>query len=280
MSKTHQNIELYKSLFRGRDDLYAVRWERDGKSGYMPAYDVDWSNYDKHKLQGGTFSNYKDKKLLPYNNSAINIHLDGKATHGIYPLLEDNTSYFIAVDFDKTNWDTSILKLYEVCKKHEIQSYIEKSRSGNGGHLWIFFEEAIPAIQSRKIMFELLRQANIISHFEKEPSFDRIFPNQDYHSGKGMGNLIALPLQGTSLHNGNSCFLNPDTMRPYENQWEFLQTVQKTSEESLKLLYKALFTENPQEILTSNLSPNSAVILEIRISNQIYIKRILFCQVV
>jgi len=274
MSKTHQNIELYKSLFRGRDDLYAVRWERDGKSGYMPAYDVDWSNYDKHKLQGGTFSNYKDKKLLPYNNSAINIHLDGKATHGIYPLLEDNTSYFIAVDFDKTNWDTSILKLYEVCKKHEIQSYIEKSRSGNGGHLWIFFEEAIPAIQSRKIMFELLRQANIISHFEKEPSFDRIFPNQDYHSGKGMGNLIALPLQGTSLHNGNSCFLNPDTMRPYENQWEFLQTVQKTSEESLKLLYKALFTENPQEILTSNLSPNSAVILEIRISNQIYIKRI------
>lgn len=195
---TNQNIELYKSLFRGRDDIYAVRWERDGKSGYMPAYDVDWSNYEKHKLHGGTFSNYKDKKLQPYNDSAIQIHLEGKATHGIYPLLEDNTSYFIAVDFDKTNWDKSILKLYEVCKKHEIQSYIEKSRSGNGGHLWIFFKEACPAIQSRKIMFELLRQANIISHFEKEPSFDRIFPNQDYHSGKGMGNLIALPLQGDS----------------------------------------------------------------------------------
>jgi len=274
MSITNQDIELYKSLFRGREDIYAVRWERDGKSGYMPAYEVDWSNYEKHKLQGGTFSNYKNKKLQPFNNAAIKIHLEGSATHGIYPLQEDNTTFFIAVDFDKTNWDKSILKLHEVCKKHEIQSYIEKSRSGNGGHLWIFFEEAFPAIQSRKMMFELLRQANIISHFEKEPSFDRIFPNQDYHSGKGMGNLIALPMQGTSLNIGNTCFLNPDTMKPYDNQWEFLQTVQKTSDESLKQLYKTLFTESPQEILTSSFTPDSAVVLEIRISNQIYLKKI------
>jgi len=274
MAFTLQNIELYKSLFRGRDDIYAVPWERDGKSGYMPAYDVDWTNYEKHKLQGGTFSNYKEKKLLPYNESAIQVHLEGKAIHGIYPLLEDNTSYFIAVDFDKTNWDKSILKLYEVCNRHEIQSYIEKSRSGNGGHLWIFFEEAFVAIQSRKIMFELLRQAGIISHYEKEPSFDRIFPNQDYHSGKGMGNLIALPLQGTSIQNGNSCFLNPDTLQPYDNQWEFLNTVKKISEQSFKQLYKTLFTENPQEILTSSFNPNSAVEIEIRISNQIYLKRI------
>ena len=120
----------------------------------------------------------------------------------------------------------------------------------------------------------MLRQANIISHFDKEPSFDRIFPNQDYHSGKGLGNLIALPLQVTSLQNGNSCFLDPDTMQPYEDQWEFLHSVQKTSEESLKLLYKTLFTENPQEILTSSFSPNSTFALEIRISNQIYLKRI------
>lgn len=109
MSNTKQNIKLYKSLFRGRDDIYAVRWERDGKSGYMPAYEVDWSNYEKHKLQGGTFGNYKDKKLLPFTETAIEIHLEGKATHGIYPLLKDNTSFFIAVDFDKTNWDESIL---------------------------------------------------------------------------------------------------------------------------------------------------------------------------
>lgn len=274
MSDTHQNIELYKSLFRGREEIYAVRWERDGKSGYMPAYEVDWTNYEKHKLQGGTFSNYRNKKLLPYNNTAIKIHLEGKATHGIYPLLEDNTSYFIAVDFDKTNWDTSILKLYGACQKQKIQSYIEKSRSGNGGHLWIFFEKPFPAIQSRKIMFELLRQANIISHFEKEPSFDRIFPNQDFHSGKGMGNLIALPLQGTSLLNGNSCFLNPATMQPYENQLEFLHEIKRNSENSLKDLYTALFSENPQEILVSSFKLNGKIELQIRISNQIYLKRV------
>jgi len=247
MSITNQNIELYKSLFRGRDDIYAVRWERDGKSGYMPAYEVDWSNYEKHKLQGGTFGNYKDKKLLSFTETAIQIHLEGKATHGIYPLLKDNTSFFIAVDFDKTNWDKSILKLYKTCEKYEIQAYIEKSRSGNGGHLWVFFEKAFPAIQGRKIMFELLRQANIISHFEKEPSFDRIFPNQDFHSGKGMGNLIALPLHGKSLQNGNSCFLNTETLIPYEDQWKFLSEIQKTTEQSLKQLYNNLFSENPQE---------------------------------
>jgi len=274
MSITYQSIELYKSLFRGREDLYAVRWEKDGKSGYMPAYEVDWTNYEKHKAQGGNFGNYKAKKHLLFDNTAIEIHLEGKATHGIYPLLEDNTSFFIAVDFDKRNWDESILKLHRTSENYEIPSYIEKSRSGNGGHLWVFFEEAFPAIQSRKIMFELLRQANIISHFEKEPSFDRIFPNQDFHSGKGIGNLIALPLQGNSMLNGNSCFLNAATFIPIENQWEFLSEIKKVSTQSLKELYNILFSENPQEVLISNFNPNSKVELEIRISNQIYLKRI------
>ncbi len=274
MPNTKQNIELYKSLFRGREDIYAVRWERDGKSGYMPAYEVDWTNYEKHKAQGGNFGNYRDKKHLLFDNTAIEIHLEGKVTHGIYPLLEDNTSFFIAVDFDKRDWDESILKLFKTCEKYEIPSYMEKSRSGNGGHLWVFFEEAFPAIQSRKIMFELLRQANIISHFEKEPSFDRIFPNQDLHSGKGIGNLIALPLQGNSMLNGNSCYLHPATFIPIENQWDFLSEVKKVSTQSLKELYNTLFSENPQEGLVSNSNPSSKVELVIRISNQIYLKRI------
>jgi superfamily II DNA or RNA helicase len=123
-------------------------------------------------------------------------------------------------------------------------------------------------------MFELLRQANIISHFEKEPSFDRIFPNQDFHSGKGIGNLIALPLQGNSLLNGNSCFLNAVTFKPYENQWEFLSEISKVSTQSFKKLYNTLLSENPQEVLISNFDPSNKVELEIRISNQIYLKRI------
>jgi hypothetical protein len=246
------NIDLYKSLFKGRTDIYAVRWEKEGRSGYMPAYKVDWTDYNKHKAQGGTFKNYNNKEYLPFDDKAIEIHLSGKETNGIYPLLEDNTSFFIAVDFDKQNWKETILRLYETCRKFELQSYIERSRSGNGGHLWMFFEQAFPAEQSRKIMFELLRHSNIISHFEKEPSFDRLFPNQDYHSGKGMGNLIALPLQGKSLVQGNSCFINPITFEPYQDQWEYLETIKKVPIQVLKDHYKVFFNAQPKEVFITS----------------------------
>ena len=267
------HIEFYKSLFRARKDLYAVRWEKDGRSGYMPSYEVDWSNYQKHKAQGGTFKDYKDKKHLPFDSLAIEKHITGKETCGIYPLLEDNTSFFIAVDFDKENWKEAILRLFNTCSGFNLPCYIERSRSGNGGHLWIFFEEAFPAEQSRKIMFEMLRHAGIISHFEKEPSFDRLFPNQDFHSGKGFGNLIALPLNGISIKHGNSCFLNPETFVTYENQWDFLQSIKKASLAKLKDLYEELFDIKPADILGS-FNIDAIPELEIIIKNQIYLKRV------
>ena len=221
MQISQSHIDAYRSLFRGRDDVYAVRWEKEGRSGYMPAYKVDWEDYNRHKSSGGTFANYTKKEYLPFNDTALKEHFLGKSTIGIYPLLSDNTSFFIAADFDEANWQESILKLHKICKEVELPAVIERSRSGNGGHLWLFFEENIPAFQSRKIMFELLLQSGIVSKFEKEPSFDRLFPNQDTHSGKGIGNLIALPLQGNSLTQGNSCFLETDTFEPVEDQWAF-----------------------------------------------------------
>ncbi|NOZ46466.1 MAG: DEAD/DEAH box helicase family protein [Chlorobi bacterium] len=267
------NIPLYKSLFKGRTDIYAVRWQKGERSGYMPAYKVDWSDYNKHKAQGGTFKDYKNKEFLSFNDEAIKSHLSGKETFGIYPLLEDNTSYFIAVDFDKTNWKETILKLHNICKEYNLPTYIERSRSGNGGHLWLFFEVAFPAEQSRKIMFELLRHSEIISHFEKEPSFDRLFPNQDYHSGKGMGNLIALPLNGKSVKDGNSCFINPKTFTVYTNQWKYLSEIKKISENQLKELYKSLFSESPKPVFVSKEIESKIYELDIIIKNQVYLKR-------
>jgi len=117
-----QNIELFKTLSRGRNDLYSVRWGKDGKNGYMPAYKVDWTNYQKHKAQGGTFKNYKDKEHLPFDDLAIENHLSGKETCGIYPLLEDNTSFFISVDFDKDNWKETILRLHNTCSDFNLPS--------------------------------------------------------------------------------------------------------------------------------------------------------------
>ena len=273
MNIDKHKINIYKSLFRGRDDIYAERWEKEDRSGYIPAYKVDWSEWENHKTQGGTFQDYKKKEPKPFEINAIESHITGEKTCGIYPLMEDNTSYFLAVDFDKENWEESILKLYRTCEKFGVHAYIERSRSGNGGHLWIFFEDAFPAEQSRKIMFEMLRHSGIISQFEKEPSFDRLFPNQDYHSGKGLGNLIALPLNGKSIEHGNTCFLNPDTFIPFENQWTFIESVEKVPTAKLRALYEEFFYIAPDNTLISSPSGSYGNDLEIIIRNQVYLKR-------
>jgi hypothetical protein len=119
-------ISLFKSIFYGRQDIHAIRWEKDGKTGYMPAYKIDWSDYNKHKSKGGTFNNYANKEYILFSAEVVLRHLHGTEAIGIYPLLEDNTSYFIVADFDDKNWKESVQKLYSVCTNHEIPSYIER----------------------------------------------------------------------------------------------------------------------------------------------------------
>lgn len=271
--KIQAKVNLFKSLFRGREDIYAVRWEKDGRSGYMPAYKIDWSDYNQHKARGGSFGDYDKKEYLSFNDQVVKEHLSGKKTIGVYPLLSDNSSFFIAADFDESNWKESILKLYQICEDVGLSAVIERSRSGNGGHLWLFFKENIPAFMSRKIMFELLLQAGIISEFEKEPSFDRLFPNQDTHSGKGVGNLIALPLQGISLAKGNSCFLNPETFEPVADQWNFMESIKKVPKQKIEALHLQL-SGTAKEVFSSRYVPESKFELEILINSEIYLKRI------
>lgn len=200
-------IELFKSLFKGRDDVFAVRWEKGNKNGYMPKYQYDPYKYRMHKMRGGTFQNYNEKTHFPYSDDQIAMHLAGEQLIGIYPLLRDNTSWFIAADFDKANWENECRVFIKSCNEINIPAYLERSRSGNGGHVWIFFDQPYPALKSRKIIISLLEKAGIFSIFDKSSSFDRLFPNQDSLSGKGFGNLIALPLHKPTLEKGNSCLL-------------------------------------------------------------------------
>lgn len=272
--RREEKLKLFMSLFKGREDVYAKYWEKNGKSGYSPAYQFDWNEFMKFKAQGGTIKDFSNKKLLPLTPSVIEKHLYGQWIIGIYPLLEDNTSYFVAADFDKENWQEQSVVFVEVCKKHDIPAYLERSRSGNGAHVWIFFQEAYPAYKSRQIMLELIREALNFSVFEKEVSFDRLFPNQDYHTGKGFGNLIALPFQGEAVKKGNNCFIDPNTLSIIENQLEYLLNIQKLSHQELDALYKRL----NREALNLNLNPKEgkndhAKTFSIKIKNQIFLAR-------
>jgi hypothetical protein len=226
---TPSHINIFCSLFKGREDVFATLWEKGNKSGYMPSYFYDPYRFRVHKMNGGTFQNYSDKTYLKLTDEQIAKHLTGEHLIGIYPLLPDNTSWFIAADFDEGDWIVSSRKFVKACKEVSIPAYLERSRSGNGGHVWIFFDAPFPAFKSRKIVFSLLTSSGAISAFDKNTSFDRLFPYQDYHSGKGLGNLIALPLHLRSLEKGNSCFIDIDTLVPYTNQWQFLQSIQKVS---------------------------------------------------
>lgn len=232
-------IQLFKSVFKGREDVFAVRWEKENKSGYMPAYQFDLYMYRAHQMKGGSFHNYNDKIYLKLTEQEIAKHLKGEQLIGVYPLLQDNTSHFIAADFDEANWIDDAKIFLKACSEKNIPAYLERSRSGNGGHVWIFFEQPYPANRSRKIFISLLEQSGAFSMFDKSSSFDRLFPNQDFHSGKGLGNLIALPIFKKTLEQGNSCFVDVDTMQPIKEQFDFLKSIKRISIPDLENLYKS-----------------------------------------
>lgn len=262
----NREINLIRSLFKCRTDVFAKHWEKGNKHGYMPAYHYDPYSYRLHKMKGGTFKTFNEKTYLPLTDQEIIKHLDGEQLIGIYPLLEDNTSWFIAADFDKENWKEESRIFVDACLDKGIPAYLEKSKSGNGAHVWIFFDQSYPAIRSRKVFISILEESNIFSQFDKNSSFDRLFPNQNFLSGKGLGNLIALPFYKPAVEQGNSCFVDDD-LNPYENQWEFLSTIGKVQTSHLDEIFESLNTNISSIKINSNK-------LHIILNNAVHLNRI------
>jgi superfamily II DNA or RNA helicase/very-short-patch-repair endonuclease len=226
-------IALFRSLFRGREDVYARRFEsrKTGKAGYSPACANEWvpGVCEKPRIKCAVCPH---QRFLPVTDDAVRWHLSGRddAGHGfvmgIYPLLRDETCFFLALDFDKQNWQEDARAVLDTCRRLDLPAALERSRSGNGGHLWLFFEEAIPATLARKLGSHLLTET-----MDRRPgigldSYDRFFPNQDTLPHGGFGNLIALPLQQAARERGNSIFLDDD-FEPHADQWTLLSAIRR-----------------------------------------------------
>lgn len=204
-------IILYRSLFNTRDDVFARYWENPSnkKSGYAPVYRI---NQNPQSL----------------TDEVISFHLKGDQTIGVYPLFSDNTTSFLVIDFDGSNWLALIKKVFTIASGNKLFCSIERSKSGNGGHLWFFFTERISGHFARQLGKLLLQQSSITNR----KTFDRMFPSQDEHTGKGYGNLICLPLQGKCVVEENTIFISPEG-EPIPDQWGYLQTIQKIPVEEI-----------------------------------------------
>ncbi|OGI11373.1 MAG: helicase [Candidatus Margulisbacteria bacterium GWF2_35_9] len=238
-SSDEEKINLFQSLFKGRSDVFAKRWvNKAGKSGYSPVCVNEWKRSVCFKPRIKC-SNCANKNYLPLDSPVIQKHLTGEITVGLYPMLEDEACYFLAIDFDDTGWQSDVSAVRKTCFEYNIPSGIERSRSGDGAHLWFFFQEKIPAYVARKLGTALITSTMNQRHELSFSSYDRLFPSQDTLPTGGFGNLIALPLQHQPRQKENSLFID-DVFNPYPDQWAFLSLIEKLSTEQIELLIKQL----------------------------------------
>lgn len=234
-SPSAAKIRLFRSLFRGREDVYPRRFEsrKTGKSGYAPACANEWvfGVCEKPRIK---CTDCPNRRFFQITDEVIGWHLSGRDDRsadfvmGVYAMMQDETCFFLAVDFDREDWQRDAAAFLGTCRRLEVPAVLERSRSGNGGHVWFFFDDAIPATLARKLGSHILTETMECRPEIGFNSYDRLFPNQDTLPKGGFGNLIALPLQKQARQRGNTVFLD-DQFEPYADQWAFLASVRRMS---------------------------------------------------
>ncbi len=223
---TAEKVALFRRLFRGRTDVYPIRWESKttGKSGYAPACANEWraGTCDKPRIKCGDCTS---RLLIPLSDAVIYDHLAGEHTVGVYPLLEDDTCHFLAADFDEADWRDDARAFMQSCQELGVPAALEISRSGKGAHAWVFFSSRVSARDARRLGTAIISHTCSRTRQLKLESYDRLFPNQDTMPKGGFGNLIALPLQKRPRASGCSVFVDTE-LRPYPDQWAFLASIQ------------------------------------------------------
>lgn len=222
----NEKVALFRRLFRGRTDVYPLRWESktSGKVGYTPACANEWKAGVCNKPRVKCLD-CSHRLLRPLSDTVIYEHLAGRHTVGVYPLLADDTCHFLAADFDEAEWKEDALAFTRSCNELGVPVALEISRSGNGAHAWIFFAGSVPAHDARRLGIAIISHTCARIRQLKLESYDRLFPNQDSMPKGGFGNLIALPLQKKPRENGCSVFVDT-ALHPYPDQWGFLASIQ------------------------------------------------------
>ena len=283
---SEEKIQIFMNAFKGRTDLYAKRWtsNKTGKSGYSPVCKNEFSLYkcDKPRVK---CSECPYRELLPLTEDVVKKHLKGEITIGIYPLLPGDLCNFLAIDFDKSTYEKDVISFWNLCDELDVPIYVEKSRSGNGAHVWIFFETSIPARIARKMGNILLTKTMEKTSLELD-SYDRLFPNQDTMPKGGFGNLIALPFQGESSKKGNTVFVNKyfETEKDQINILKNLKRMKSNEVNDFIDKYKEDDFEEPntEKVLNDDEIPKKENIretifknnVECIFENQIYVKKL------
>ena len=227
-------VALFRSLFRGRIDVFPRLWTnaRTGRRGYAPACANEWVRgvCDKPRIRCGECPN---QAFIPFDDQVVLDHLQGRHVAGVYPLLTDETCWLLAIDLDKASWADDVSALLRTCRDLGLEAAVERSRSGNGAHVWFFFGAPVAASTARRMGCFILTETMSRRHQLSMASYDRLFPNQDTMPRGGFGNLIALPLQHEPRQVGNTVFLD-DQGLPHPDQWGFLGSIPRMATQDVE----------------------------------------------